>query len=97
MVQQLINDQVARYNFQQSLPYQKLAEYAGKVMGNFGGQGASTTTGAGLNPLMGALGGALTGLGTAGALGEAIPAFANAGPWGLGVGALLGLLGALGG
>jgi hypothetical protein len=42
MQQALINDQIARYDFAQQLPYNKLAQYAGLIQGNYGG--TETTT-----------------------------------------------------
>lgn len=35
--QQQLNDQIARFNFGQQLPYQQLAQYIGEVTGNYGG------------------------------------------------------------
>lgn len=58
--QNSINDAVQRWNFSQSQPYQKLAQYLGAVTGNYGGTTNLTqpNTGAGFNMLGGALGGA---------------------------------------
>jgi hypothetical protein len=42
MAQALINDQIARWNFAQQQPLEKLQQYAGLVQGNYGG--TSTTT-----------------------------------------------------
>lgn len=42
MHQALINDQIARFNFAQQLPFNKLAQYAGLIQGNYGG--TTTTT-----------------------------------------------------
>jgi hypothetical protein len=82
MAQALINDQVARWNFEQQTPADKLRQYAALVQGNFGGTVATTqpySSGAGI------LGGIASGAGTGAAFG----------PWGAGIGAVLGgLLGA---
>lgn len=43
MQQALINDQIARYNFAQQLPYNKLAQYMGLLQGNYGGTATTTT------------------------------------------------------
>jgi hypothetical protein len=59
--QQQLNDQINRYNYYQTLPYQQLNQYLSSVGGNYGG----TTTGStsspyyinqGANALSGALG-----------------------------------------
>lgn len=42
MQQALINDQIARYDFAQQLPYNKLAQYMGLIQGNYGGTTTST-------------------------------------------------------
>jgi hypothetical protein len=82
MAQALINDQVARWNFEQQMPADKLRQYAALVQGNLGGTTSTTqpySAGAGI------LGGASTGAGIGGTFG----------PFGAGIGALLGgLLGA---
>jgi hypothetical protein len=83
MAQALINDQIARWNFEQQMPADKLAQYAQLIRGDFGGTRSTTapySSGAGI------LGGATAGAG----------AGAPFGPWGAGVGAILGgLLGAI--
>lgn len=85
--QQLINDAINKWNFEQTLPANKLATLQSLITGNYGG----TTTGQALqdvsrtNPLMGALGGGAAGASIGTALG---------GPGiGTGIGALIGLLG----
>jgi hypothetical protein len=82
MAQALINDQIARWNFEQQMPADKLAQYAQLIRGDFGGTQSTTapySSGAGI------LGGATSGAG----LGSMF------GPWGTGIGAVLGgLLGA---
>lgn len=82
--QQLIDDQVARHDFQQNLPYQKLQQYAGIINGINPG---SVTTGQGpsRNRATGALGGAAAGA----SIGSVVPVI------GTGLGAILG--GLLGG
>lgn len=42
-----INEQMARWNFGQNLPYQKLAEYANAISGSYGGQGTSQVSATG--------------------------------------------------
>lgn len=42
MVQALINDQIARYNYAQQLPYNKLAQYMELIQGNYGGSQIAT-------------------------------------------------------
>jgi hypothetical protein len=81
--QALINDQIARWNFEQQQPADKLAQYAQLIRGDFGG---TTTTTAPYSSGAGILGGATSGAGAGAAFG----------PWGAGVGAILGgLLGAI--
>jgi hypothetical protein len=64
MAQALINDQIARFNYAQQLPYNKLAQYQGLIQGNYGG--TETTTTPTNNNVGGALlGGAGAGLGLA--------------------------------
>jgi len=81
--QALINDQIARWNFEQQQPADKLAQYAQLIRGDFGG---TTTTTAPYSSGAGILGGATSGAGAGAAFG----------PWGAGIGAILGgLLGAI--
>jgi hypothetical protein len=81
--QALINDQIARWNFEQQQPADKLAQYAQLSRGDFGG---TTTTTAPYSSGAGILGGATSGAGAGAAFG----------PWGAGIGAILGgLLGAI--
>ncbi len=40
--QALINDQIARYNFAEQLPYNKLAQYMDLIQGNYGGTRTTT-------------------------------------------------------
>ncbi len=67
MLQAQINDQIARYNFAQQLPYNKLAQYMGLIQGDYGG--TYTTTEPRERGIGGSiLQGAQAGLGIAGAL-----------------------------
>lgn len=80
--QAILNDQIQRWNYEQNLPAQKLAQYQGLIQGNYGGTADSTGTtplpqG---NPIMGGLGGAAAG-------------FSVGGPWGGVIGGILGMLG----
>ena len=85
MAQNLIDDEVAQFNFAQQLPYNKLAQYAGLIQGNYGG--TSTTTQP-YNRGQNFLQGAGAGLGLATTLG----ATAGPAPWLLaGLGGLLSL------
>ena len=47
MAQALINDQIARWNFAQQQPLEKLQQYAGLVQGNYGGTTTTTTPASG--------------------------------------------------
>ncbi len=76
MAQARINDQIARFNFAQQLPYNKLAQYMGLIQGSYGG----TTTTSAPQARTGFFDGALAGAGIG----------APFGPWGAGVGAGLG-------
>jgi len=85
--QQLINDAINKWNYEQMLPANKLTTLQSLITGNYGG----TTTGQALqdvsrtNPLMSGLGGAAAGASIGTALG---------GPGiGTGIGALIGILG----
>jgi hypothetical protein len=67
MAQALINDQIARYNYTQQLPYNKLAQYMGLIQGSYGGTGMTT------QPYDRDIGGSmLSGAGDAVALGKEI-------------------------
>lgn len=83
--QALLDQQVQNYQYQQELPYNKLATYLSMIQGNYGGTTTSSTPLGSNNPLLTGLGGAATGA----ALGSPL------GPWGMaggaGLGALLGL------
>jgi hypothetical protein len=101
-----LQDQIGRFNYNQNLPWQNLQNYNGIVQGFGGMGGTSSQTQPGGSPLLGAAGGALTGLGAMGTLagmtGGSVPALGAltgalgsglgaAASWG-GAGALLGLL-----
>lgn len=87
--QALINDAMSKWNFEQTQPLTKLADYQALITGNFGGTttGTSTAPLAQKNPLMGALGGAASGA----AVGSIFPGYGTV--IGAGVGGLIGLLG----
>jgi len=88
MDQALINDQIARWNFQQQQPADKLAQYAQLIRGDFGGTQTTTapySSGAGMLGGMGSGAGLFGGIGTA--LGDA---FSVIGPFGGPFGSLLG-------
>jgi len=72
----------ARFNFGQQSPWSTLGQYANIVQGMPAGFGTQTTTQPGGSPFMGAIGGGLAGFGATG------------NPWGAGLGALGGFLGA---
>ena len=93
--QSLINDAIARWNFEQNLPYEKLAQYATAVNGGYGGtstvqsnlKGPSTGS-----RILGGLGGALSGAASGAmfggtAMGAALGGAAVLGP----LGAVIGL------
>jgi hypothetical protein len=95
---QALQDQMARYNFQQQLPYQQLQGYLSSVYGSpMGSYGTQTTqqptyNNSTTNALTGALAGGLGGY----ALGQAFPSLNFAGGYGTaGLGAAAG--GLLGG
>ncbi len=87
--QKIIDDLVARWNYEQTLPYQKLSQYLGQISGNYGGQTATTNPyylNQGANVASSILGGATLGTGLASTLGAGSTGTAG-----------LGVLGALGG
>jgi hypothetical protein len=89
--QALINDQVARWNFEQQMPADKLAQYAQLIRGDFGG---TTTTTAPYSSGAGVLGGMSSGSKLFGGIGEALPFMGSfGGPlgalFGAGIGGLL--------
>lgn len=96
--QNAINDAVQRWNYGQTLPYERLNQYIGSVTGNYGGTSTLTqpyfANSAGMNALGGAMGGAQ--LGSMFFPTSAAALAAGATPWGSaiggGIGALFGLL-----
>jgi len=91
--QALLNDQIARWNFEQQMPADKLAQYAQLIRGDFGG---TTTTTAPYSSGAGVLGGMGSGSSLFGGIGEslekAFPTFIGSfgGPFGALFGAGLG-------
>lgn len=90
--QNQINDAVARWNFEQALPYNQLNQYIGQVTGNYGG----TTTlnqpyfnNSGQNALSGAIGGASLGASLLGPAGLGATTAGAGGGIGAGLGALM--------
>ncbi len=63
---QQTTEDIARFGYQEGLPYNKLADYGATIGTGIPGSGTSTSTGAqrlsGGNPLLGAIGGGLSGL-----------------------------------
>lgn len=86
--QALINSDMARYNYNQNLPYSMISDYLQLLNGAQGGQTTANQqqTGGGSSRLTGALGGAATGA----AIGSVVPGIGTA--IGAGVGGLYGLL-----
>lgn len=87
--QQILNAKIDKYNYEQNLPSNKLAQYMGLVQGNYGGSSSNTST-----PTYSRgsrLGGALGGAAGGAALGSFIPGVGTA--IGAGVGGLLGAFG----
>jgi hypothetical protein len=89
--QQLISEAIDKWNYDQNLPAQKLAQYQQLVATGSPG-GTSTAQGGKTNSFMGAAGGAMAGFGLATMLGGAANGAAW-GPYGAGIGAIIGLLG----
>jgi hypothetical protein len=85
-----LNSDIARYNYGQTLPYQKLAEFMNTIQGSYGG--TSTSTGPSTQS-PGALQSGLGGAALGASLGSAIPGIGTG--IGAGVGGLLGLVGLL--
>ncbi len=95
--QSVLDDNIARWNWNQQLPWQQLQQYAGLVgNGGYGQNSTGSTSGGGTStsPLTGALGGGLAGAGALGGLAAAGITLSNPVGWGLvGGSALLGALG----
>lgn len=106
LAQNIINEQQARYNYNANAPQQQLMNYLQAVSGNLGSQSTATQNNTASsqrgNPILGGLGGALTGYAAAGSLAgtglgsTALGATFAANPLlGAGIGAGLGILGGL--
>lgn len=90
-----INADMARWNYNQQLPYSMLSDYLGILSGAPGGTTSSMSSGpsGGGNSLMSGLGGAMSGYGMGSGLATAL---GLSGPWGWGGAALGGALGLFG-
>lgn len=88
--QALIDDAIARHNFEQALPAAQLGQYLQFIQGNYGGTTTSTGQAPGGSTASRLLGGAMSGAGLAGML---FPAAGVAAPIGAVAGALLGAFG----
>lgn len=87
--QNVINDAMTRYNYNQTLPYNLLNYYGGALQGNYGGTSSLESPYFAQSGGGGGIGGALGGAASGAALGSMF------GPWGTGIGAVGGgLLGA---
>lgn len=86
--QQLIDEAIKKWNFEQNLPALKLQNYQQMVQGGYGGQQTSTGPGTRTNPLLMAAGGAAAGAVAGASIG------AGYGGYGAAIGALIGLLSA---
>lgn len=74
---ELLAEQVARHNFDQSIDGQQVADYMNLIQGNYGQSGMSTTSqNLPRNPIMSGLGGGLLGYGLQSFLPSAIAPFA---------------------
>lgn len=91
----LMQDQSARYDFTQNAPQINLDNYLSRISGAFPGQSTTGTTPTYRNRTSGAIGGAATGAGIASGLMSA-GAINSWNPWGWGLMAAGGLLGATG-
>ena len=86
-IQNMINADIAKYNFQQQAPYANLQAFQDFIQGGYGGSSQTISPTSGPSAAQGALGGALAGAG----------AGSMFGPWGAGIGAIGGgLFGAFG-
>lgn len=98
--QSVLDDDMARWMWNQNLPWQQLQQYQNAVNGSYGQSSSGTQSGGGTSssPLLGGLGGAATGAGILGGLTSSglLSAATAAGPWGWGVMGGAALLGALG-
>jgi hypothetical protein len=90
-----INDAIQRWNYQQTLPYQRLNEFIGEISGNYGGTSQTRNpyyTNTGANALGGGLGGALLGSQLLGDAGLGLVSSGVGAGIGGGLGLLLGLV-----
>lgn len=88
-----IQGDINRFNYNQNLPWDQLARYQQMIQGNYGGT-STTTQPYYQNSMAGGLGGAVAGgiAGNALASSSLGTAMGLTGPWGIGIGAGLGLL-----
>jgi hypothetical protein len=93
--QQVLDDNVAAWNFYQNLPWQMQQQYANLITGNVGSSGTGTQSGGGTStsPLVGGFGGGLAGLSALGPLGLSFAANPVLAPLIVGGGALMGAIG----
>jgi len=90
--QALLDDEARRYEYEQQLPYNKLAAYQNLVQGQYGGTGTASSTGVNSSSMAGnLLGAAGTGLSTYGGMMALGGPMAAAAPWAAGGLALLSL------
>lgn len=90
-IQNLLNAEMQRYQLNSQLPWMNLQNYGNMIGGSYGQSSTGTMTTPGMqgpSALTAGLGGAMSGGALAGMMGGAA-----AGPWGMGIGALLGILG----
>ncbi len=87
--QNILNSKIDRFNYDQNLPANKLAQYMGLVQGNYGGSGTTTATPTYSKGNI--FGGALSGAATGAAIGSVVPGVGTA--IGAGAGAIFGGLG----
>jgi hypothetical protein len=85
--QEMINAAIDRWNYNELLPYNKLAQYQSYIAGGFGSSSTTTQPTAKANPMMSALGGAASGA----AIGSVVPGLGTAA--GAVIGGLIGLMG----
>lgn len=98
-LQNQLNEQIYRYGYDANMNRDDLITYMNLINGNFGGtstgtsttSGSTTTTSGGKNPILGALGGALSGSSLFGA-GGSLASLGLGGGWGAAIGGGLGLL-----
>lgn len=85
--QQLIDEEIKKWNFEQNLPAAKLAQYQQMVQGGYGRESVTQTPSTRLNPWLAAGGGA-----AAGAAAGAATGASSGGYYGAAIGAIIGLL-----